>query len=558
VHGAIRLDDGRVLITGGTGSGAGMTAEYFEPATGTFVALPPMTADYGFWGVIERMTDGRIYIQHEGAAQLFTPATNTFTPAGNAGVGAIFSAGAALSNRRVLVAGGQDFIPFTFVSREAARIFIPNESPVANAGDDRQVSPGAGCTATFTLNGASSSDPDGDSLTYAWTYAGAPVGSAASLDISIGQGTHTFTLTVSDGNGGTASDEVIIVVADSMPPSFVAPLPVSMSLEQAGPAGTFFAIAAPSATDHCDAAPVVSVSGVPAGSIFPAGATDVTFTATDANGNDASMTITITVGDSVAPALDVPGPISAEAAGPSGTSVTYSVSATDAVTASPAISCSPASGSTFPITTTTVECSATDAAGNRRVRSFPVTISDTIAPVVSVPGPISVEATGPSGAAVSYSVSATDAVAGSPAVTCTRATGSVFPIGATLVECWATDAAGNRGDASFEVSVADSTGPDITSVSSNPGSLWPPNHKMVPVRITALTGEASECRITSVSSNQPSDDDWQITGMLSLNLRAERLGSGARTYTVNVRCTDAAGNASMGATTVIVPHDQRK
>jgi hypothetical protein len=52
--------------------------------------------------------------------------------------------------------------------------------------------------------------------------------------------------------------------------------------------------------------------------------------------------------------------------------------------------------------------------------------------------------------------------------------------------------------------------------------------------------------------------DWEITGPLSLNLRAERLETGpGRIYTITVQCTDAAGNNSTKNAKVTVPHDQK-
>jgi len=52
--------------------------------------------------------------------------------------------------------------------------------------------------------------------------------------------------------------------------------------------------------------------------------------------------------------------------------------------------------------------------------------------------------------------------------------------------------------------------------------------------------------------------DWEITGPLSVNLRAERSPTGSgRVYTLTVRCADAFGNSSVERVQVICPHDQR-
>jgi len=70
---------------------------------------------------------------------------------------------------------------------------------------------------------------------------------------------------------------------------------------------------------------------------------------------------------------------------------------------------------------------------------------------------------------------------------------------------------------------------------------------------------AVSCRIVSVASNEPIDagGDWTVTGNLTLDLRASRLGNGTgRVYTVGLRCSDASGNTASQAVTVTVPHDQ--
>jgi uncharacterized delta-60 repeat protein len=105
--------------------------------------------------------------------------------------------------------------------------------------------------------------------------------------------------------------------------------------------------------------------------------------------------------------------------------------------------------------------------------------------------------------------------------------------------------------------------PTITGVTASPNSIWPPNKKMVPVKITvratATCGIAS-AKIISVSSNEPGSGQYQIASDLVVNLQADRNANnkGGRIYTITVQVKDSAGNASTATTTVTVPHDQGK
>ena len=78
---------------------------------------------------------------------------------------------------------------------------------------------------------------------------------------------------------------------------------------------------------------------------------------------------------------------------------------------------------------------------------------DTTPPVLSLPANKLVEATGPGGAVVSFVASAADIVDGTDPVACAPASGSLFPVGTTTVNCSATDAHANTTSGSFKVTV---------------------------------------------------------------------------------------------------------
>jgi probable HAF family extracellular repeat protein len=78
---------------------------------------------------------------------------------------------------------------------------------------------------------------------------------------------------------------------------------------------------------------------------------------------------------------------------------------------------------------------------------------DTTPPTLTVPTAVTVDATSPAGATVSFNTSATDNVDVAPSVTCTPASGTLFPIGDTGVTCTARDSSWNQSSASFVVHV---------------------------------------------------------------------------------------------------------
>jgi phage gp45-like len=107
----------------------------------------------------------------------------------------------------------------------------------------------------------------------------------------------------------------------------------------------------------------------------------------------------------------------------------------------------------------------------------------------------------------------------------------------------------------------DTTPPQIKRLLAGPNVLWPPNGRMISVKLNARAIDnidpAPSIRITQVLCNEPqthSTPDWVITGPLSVTLRAVRDATHAgRVYTIVVLCSDKSGNTSTASVKVVVP-----
>ena len=148
---------------------------------------------------------------------------------------------------------------------------------------------------------------------------------------------------------------------------------------------------------------------------------------------------------------------------------------------------------------------------------------------------------------------------------------AMLPMGTNLLQISAVNAAGSSASCSTTVTVVDTNPPVILRAAASPNVLWPPNHKFVKVNVTANvtdTCNAASWKIVKVQSNERGHatgsghtaPDWQILDDHTLNLRAERAGSGkGRIYTVTLQAQDAAGNLSLTRkVNVTVPRIHRR
>jgi hypothetical protein len=266
---------------------------------------------------------------------------------------------------------------------------------------------------------------------------------------------------------------------DTTPPDIV--VPQDIVEEATGPNGAQVSFEEASAQDDVDG-PVDVSCDHDSGEIFPIAETSITCTAQDSAGNGAEDYFTISVEDTTAPVITLPQDITKEATGPNGAQVSFEeASAQDDVDGPVDVSCNYNSGYAFPVGDTTVQCSATDEAGNEGTASFRVTVNppptDTTPPVITVPQDITKEAAGQDSVQVTYAVTAQDNVDGAAileedgstvtqgdvggdiTLSCDPASGFMFPVGDTTVQCSATDEAGNEGTASFRVTANDAISP---------------------------------------------------------------------------------------------------
>jgi hypothetical protein len=135
------------------------------------------------------------------------------------------------------------------------------------------------------------------------------------------------------------------------------------------------------------------------------------------------------------------------------------------------------------------------------------------------------------------------------------------------------DAFAQTDEDETSAAVVDTTPPEL-AISVSPTSLWPPNHKFVPITVEVVTSDVCDAspdvRLLSITSNESPNGSGDgntspdVQGALigqddrEFQLRAERSGNGGgRVYTIVYEAMDDTGNATTRQATVSVPHSRR-
>ncbi|MFN3299474.1 MAG: HYR domain-containing protein, partial [Sediminibacterium sp.] len=357
-------------------------------------------------------------------------------------------------------------------------------------------------------------------------------GLASGATFPIGTTTNTFVVTDAAGNTATSSFTVTVV---GVPPVIVAPSNITVNNDAAncGAAVNFTAT-----ETNAIPASTITYSHAP-GSVFPVGTTSVTATATNAVGTSQS-TFEVTVKDVTAPTISATNSINAIATSANGAVVNYTLpTATDNCSGVINVTATPASGSVFPIGTTTVTVTATDAAGNTSSTSFDVTVVG-VPPLIVVPATIRVDASASNcGAVVNFAATETTAIPAST-ITYSHQPGSVFPLGTTIVTATAANAVGTS-EATFEIVVTDNIAPVINTPSA-------------PVFCENTAGTYTLPAVSATDNCGVASVSFAITGV------TQRTGTGfdagtafnVGTSTITYTVTDVNGNVSTKSLVVTV------
>lgn len=270
----------------------------------------------------------------------------------------------------------------------------------------------------------------------------------------------TYTVTVTNAAGCMAQASTIVVV-DSTSPTLTAPADVTVACSHpTGPAATGQA----TATDDSGHTPTISYNDVTR--LDGCGGTGTiarTWTATDACGNSASALQTITVADTTAPVLLVPGDAAIECGHSILPAATGQATATDACSL-PTVSYSDQATFTGCGTGTIARTwAATDSCGNRTGAVQRIFILDSLAPQLNLPVDAIVECGHSTEPAATGQATATDACSETVVTYADEVSPSDCSGSATIRRTWtAADACGHAVSGVQTITIVDSTSPRLT------------------------------------------------------------------------------------------------
>lgn len=362
-------------------------------------------------------------------------------------------------------------------------------------------------------------------------------------------GTTTVTHTFTDNYNNTASCSFNVTVIDNEAPAFVSCPAETVVFISEGSCGTNVGYIAPNGMDNCDAN-LVRTEGPESGAFFPAGETTVTYTLTDATNNIATCSFNVIVIDNLLPTVtSCPDDITVDAAiGSCSQIVSYETpTATDNCQASMQLTAGFASGSDFPIGTTTVTHTFTDPSNNMVECLFNVTVVDNQSPLVTHCPDSIVVTTAIDQCSMLVEWEAPSAVDNCAItdISSTPVSGSLFEVGTDTVIYTFTDAAGNNSACTFQVIVNAGDLDFCNTVTSTEDlekeafqlSIFPnPAREQVNIRFTTEMMSTAQLRIFSAKGQEVYQEQIGTSlGENNFSLDINRFAKGLYLLQLNIR-----------------------
>ena len=271
-------------------------------------------------------------------------------------------------------------------------------------------------------------------------------------------GETTVTMIASDDTGNFSSCQFTVTVLDNEAPFFNCPMDITAETGVDSCSKVIF-WTTPQAFDNCDTTVLAPTANIPSGSSFPVGMTIVAYFASDASGNQATCSFTITVTDTQSPTVTCPTDILLNLPiTQCDTAVTWApVTAADNCTVD-SLTTDITSGSIFPAGTTTVTYTAKDKSGNVGTCSFTVTAKDGVRPQFNnCPNDITVNTTNPCDTVLNWTPpTATDNCTPPQSLifNSSKAPTDSLPVGAkTEITITVVDASGNLDTCVFNIQI---------------------------------------------------------------------------------------------------------
>lgn len=292
-------------------------------------------------------------------------------------------------------------------------------------------------------------------------------------------GNTTVQYVATDTSGNTATCSFVITVLDAEDPIFTScPTDITIT-NDLGSCDALVFWTPPVSVDNCSAN--VTASHNP-GDGFQLGTTLVTYTATDAAGNSVICSFNVTVEDTEMPVItNCPAAIVVgNDFGDCDANVSWTAPLATDNCVSLTFTSSHASGDMFPVGTTTVTYTATDAVGNASNCSFTVTVQDTEIPDIDCPTDTSVFVNFVDYVVPDYVAEGLVAITDNCTATLTNVVqtpppGSMLPVGSYPVSIVVNDDALNEATCTFTLSVEAVLGVedklDVSSLSVYPNPM---------------------------------------------------------------------------------------